>query len=78
MTPQVDYAALRAIVGAAKRQGLATDDGSAPKPVEHHTMPEIINPNLPDWLLKSMHETREADKRMDTDRPFRRLRRPLQ
>jgi len=73
MTPKVDYAALRAIVGTAKRQGLATDDGSAPKPVETPKTPEIINPDLPDWLLKSMHETREADKRMDTERvPFRR------
>lgn len=72
MTPKVDYAAIRAIVGAAKRQGLATADGSAPKPIEQPKAPEIINPDLPDWLLKSMHETREADKRMESDRPFQR------
>ena len=68
MTPKVDYAAMRAIVGTAKRQGLATDDGSAPKPIEQPKTPEIINPDLPDWLLKSMHATREADKQMDSGR----------
>jgi hypothetical protein len=68
MTPKLDYAAMRAIVGSAKRHGLATDDGSAPKQVEQAKAPECINPELPDWLLKSMHETREADKRMDTER----------
>jgi len=68
MTPQIDYAAIRAIVGSAKRQGLATDDGSAPKAVEAPKAPDIINPDLPDWLLKSLHETREADQRMDSER----------
>ena len=73
MTPKVDYAALRAIVGEAKRKGVATDDGSTPKPVEPEKMPEKINPDLPEWLLKSMHETREADERLDSERrPFRR------
>jgi hypothetical protein len=70
MTEKLDYAALRAIVGQAKRQGLATDDGSAPKPVEHAENLPIINPELPDWLLASMHATREADERRDSGRPF--------
>ena len=70
MTPKVDYAAIRAIVGMAKRQGLATDDGSAPKPIEQSKTAEIINPDLPEWLLKSLHETRETDKARDSERPF--------
>jgi len=73
MTPKVDYAALRAIVGTAKREGRVTDDGSTPKSVEAPKTPDIINPDLPDWLLKSMHATREADQRLDSEhRPFRR------
>lgn len=65
MTSPIDYAALRAIAGAAKRQGLATDDGSTPEPVKKSTLPEPINPDLPDWLLKSMHATREAEIEWD-------------
>jgi hypothetical protein len=71
MTPKLDYAALRAIVGQAKREGVATDDGSTPKPVEQvEKLPPIINPELPDWLLASMHATREAEERMESGRPF--------
>ena len=60
MTTPIDYAAMRALVDAAKRSGLATTDGSKPKPVEKESLPEPINPDLPDWLLKSMHATREG------------------
>ncbi len=60
MTTPIDYAAIRAMVGAAKRSGIATTDGSKPKPAEKESLPPPINPDLPDWLLKSMHATREA------------------
>ena len=60
MKSEIDYAAIRAVVGAAKRQGLATDDGSSPEPAKKTTLPEPINPDLPEWLLKSIHATREA------------------
>ncbi len=52
MTSEIDYAAIRAVVDAAKRQGLATADGSSPEPTKKATLPEPINPDLPDWLLK--------------------------
>jgi hypothetical protein len=56
----IDYAAIRAFVSAAKRSGMATSDGSSPEPVKDAHLPAPINPDLPDWLLKSMHATREA------------------
>ena len=61
MTTPIDYAAIRASVDEAKRLGLATSDGSNPKPVKKDNLPEPINPILPDWLLESMHATREAE-----------------
>jgi len=60
MTSEIDYAAIRAVVDAARRQGLATNDGSSPEPIKKATLPEPINPDLPEWLLKSIHATREA------------------
>jgi hypothetical protein len=62
MSIPIDYAAIRALVSAAKRSGTATSDGSDPEPVKEADahLPEPINPELPDWLLKSMHATREA------------------
>lgn len=65
MNTPIDYAAIRASVEEAKRLGLATSDGSDPKAVKKNIPPEPINPILPDWLLESLHATREATDRRE-------------